>query len=105
MLFDVKSKTCIEPYWVLLFTFVEYVAFSKGSGVQWSFSNKVSALPQFLSFNVGQEEKTTKPMSDPFASSGFKAISTADAFDTTHKRPSGEMLVWFYSFCLNKRFE
>ncbi|CAL5354794.1 unnamed protein product [Camellia sinensis] len=66
-------------------------AFSKGSGVQWSLSNKVSALPHFLSFNVGQEEKTTKPVSDPFASSGFKAISTADAFDTTHKRPSGEM--------------
>ncbi|KAI8003275.1 putative myosin-binding protein 5 [Camellia lanceoleosa] len=71
----------------------EDIAFSKGSGLQWSFSNKLSALPHFLSFNVGQEEKTTKPVSDPFASSGFKAISTANAFDTTHKCPSGEMQV------------
>ncbi|GMP59305.1 hypothetical protein CsSME_00022636 [Camellia sinensis var. sinensis] len=34
-------------------------AFSKGSGVQWPLSNKVSALPHFMSFKVAQDE--TKP--------------------------------------------
>ncbi|XP_052205330.1 protein TIFY 6B-like isoform X3 [Diospyros lotus] len=66
-------------------------AFSKGSGAQWPMSNKVSALPHFMSFKVAQDEKTAKAMPDPLASSGFMALSTPDAFETTHKRPFGEM--------------
>ncbi|KAL7260274.1 hypothetical protein ACSBR1_006028 [Camellia fascicularis] len=65
-------------------------AFSKGSGVQWPLSNKVSALPHFMSFKVAQDEMKPKVMSDPVASSGFMSISTADAFDTTRKHRSGE---------------
>ncbi|GMP59303.1 hypothetical protein CsSME_00022636 [Camellia sinensis var. sinensis] len=65
-------------------------AFSKGSGVQWPLSNKVSALPHFMSFKVAQDETKPKVMSDPLAASGFMSISTADAFDTTRKHRSGE---------------
>ncbi|KAL7240191.1 hypothetical protein ACSBR2_005959 [Camellia fascicularis] len=65
-------------------------AFSKGSVVQWPLSNKVSALPHFMSFKVAQDEMKPKVMSDPLASSGFMSISTADAFDTTRKHRSGE---------------
>nr|UNH55878.1 jasmonate ZIM-domain 1 variant 3 [Camellia sinensis var. sinensis] len=65
-------------------------AFSKGSGVQWPLSNKVSALPHFMSFKVAQDEMKPKVMSDPLAASGFMSISTADAFDTTRKHRSGE---------------
>uniref|UniRef100_A0A5B7A904 Protein TIFY n=1 Tax=Davidia involucrata TaxID=16924 RepID=A0A5B7A904_DAVIN len=60
------------------------------SGVPWPLSNKVSALPHFMSFKTAQEDKTAKIMSDPLPS-GFMAISTADAFDHAHKRPLGEI--------------
>ena len=71
--------------------FVEFVAFSNGSGVQWPLSNKVSTLPHFMSFNA-QEEKMVKSMSELHTSSGYMGIS-ADGVDTTHKRPLGEMQV------------
>ncbi|PSR91049.1 Protein TIFY 6B like [Actinidia chinensis var. chinensis] len=67
----------------------EFVPFSNGSGVQWPLSNKVSALPHFMSFKA-QEEKMAKSMSDIHTSFGYMGIS-ADGFDTTHKRPLGEM--------------
>ncbi|XP_043813851.1 protein TIFY 6B isoform X2 [Manihot esculenta] len=57
----------------------------RGSAMQWSFSNKVSAIPQILSFKSGVEEKPRKPTHDRIASSGFIPISTADAFDSNHK--------------------
>lgn len=60
--------------------------FTKGSGVQWPFSNKVSALPHFMSFNVGQEDKTRKTTSELHISSGFGPVPTADAFDQSQKR-------------------
>ncbi|XAR63666.1 hypothetical protein NMG60_11023690 [Bertholletia excelsa] len=66
-------------------------AFSKGSGVQWPSSNKVSALPHFMSFKAAQEERMTKIVSEPHVSAGFMAIPTADAFDSTLKRPSNEI--------------
>ncbi|GMP34220.1 hypothetical protein CsSME_00007186 [Camellia sinensis var. sinensis] len=56
-------------------------AFSKGSGVQWPLSNKVSALPPFMSFKVAQDEMKPKVMSDPLAASGFMSISTAHALN------------------------
>uniref|UniRef100_A0A6N2KB79 Protein TIFY n=1 Tax=Salix viminalis TaxID=40686 RepID=A0A6N2KB79_SALVM len=62
----------------------------RGSGMQWSFSNKVSAIPQFLSFKSSLEEKPRKAVHDPLASSsGFMSISTADAFDSSQKTYSG----------------
>ncbi|KAG5233862.1 protein TIFY 6B [Salix suchowensis] len=62
----------------------------RGSGMQWSFSNKVSAIPQFLSFKSSLEEKPRKAVHDPLASSsGFMSISTADAFDSSQKTYPG----------------
>ncbi|KAK9275996.1 hypothetical protein L1049_005527 [Liquidambar formosana] len=65
--------------------------FALGSGIQWPFSNKVSALPHFMSFKAAQEDKPKKIVADPLASSGFMSISTADAFDPSHKRTTGEI--------------
>jgi jasmonate ZIM domain-containing protein len=62
----------------------------RGSGMQWSFSNKVSAIPQFLSFKSSLEDKPRKAVHDPVASSsGLMSISTADAFDSNQKTYSG----------------
>ena len=60
--------------------FSEFVAFTKGSGIQWPFSNKISALPHFMSFKTVQEDKSKKVASDSLAS---------------------EMQVCSYPFCLN----
>ncbi|PON62718.1 Jasmonate-zim domain protein [Parasponia andersonii] len=60
--------------------------YAKGSGVQWPFSNKVSALPHLMSFKVGQEDKTRKTMPESIIASGFVPFSTADAFDQSQKR-------------------
>ncbi|OMO69884.1 Tify [Corchorus olitorius] len=46
--------------------------------MQLSFSNKVSAGPQFLSFKAGQEDRPRKTAHDHIVSSGFMAIPTAD---------------------------
>ncbi|GLU18366.1 hypothetical protein SLE2022_346720 [Rubroshorea leprosula] len=61
----------------------------KGSGMQWSFSNKVSATPQFLSFKASQEERPRKTAHDHMMSSGFMTISTPDAHESNHKQYSG----------------
>ncbi|KAJ7975263.1 Protein TIFY 6B [Quillaja saponaria] len=57
----------------------------RGSGMQWSFSNKVSALPQFLSFKAAQDDRQRKTVLDPQASTGFMTISTAEALDSNPK--------------------
>ncbi|KAJ6295069.1 hypothetical protein OIU76_023047 [Salix suchowensis] len=60
----------------------------RGPGLHWSFPNKVSAIPQFLSFKSSMEDKPRKAVLDPTASSsssGFMSISTADAFDSNQK--------------------
>ncbi|KAM5570374.1 hypothetical protein ABKV19_011165 [Rosa sericea] len=59
---------------------------SSNSGMQWSFSNKVSALPQFLSFTAPQEEMSRKGVHD---TSSFMTLSTADAFESSRKSSSG----------------
>ncbi|XP_062171387.1 protein TIFY 6B-like isoform X2 [Alnus glutinosa] len=61
------------------------------AGVQWQFSNKVSALSHLMSFKIVQEDKTKNIASDPLMSSGFMNISTADAFDASQKRSMGEI--------------
>ncbi|KAG5007517.1 hypothetical protein GLYMA_09G174200v4 [Glycine max] len=57
----------------------------RSSGMQWSFPNKVSALPQFLSFKTNQEDKPRKTILEPLASSGYMAMSTQYAFDSNQK--------------------
>ncbi|EOY21399.1 Jasmonate-zim-domain protein 3, putative isoform 5, partial [Theobroma cacao] len=47
--------------------------------MQLSFSNKVSAIPQFLSFKAAQEDRLRKTAHDPLVSSGFMAKPTADS--------------------------
>ncbi|XVE91973.1 hypothetical protein REPUB_Repub01dG0057000 [Reevesia pubescens] len=55
------------------------IGFSKSSGMQWPFSNKVSAVPQLMTFNFAQGDKTKKIGSDSLVSPGFMPISTTDA--------------------------
>ncbi|KAF5445554.1 hypothetical protein F2P56_034600 [Juglans regia] len=62
----------------------------RGSGMQWPFSNKISAGPQFLSFRATQEDSPRKTLHDPLASSGsMTTISSAAVFDTNQKPYSG----------------
>ncbi|XWS69371.1 hypothetical protein CRYUN_Cryun04dG0173400 [Craigia yunnanensis] len=55
------------------------IGFTKSSGIQRPFSNKVSAVPQLMTFNFAQGDKTKKIGSDSLVSPGFMPISTADA--------------------------
>jgi jasmonate ZIM domain-containing protein len=57
----------------------------KSLGMQWSFSNKGSNLPQFLSFKNTHEDRSRNTLMDPVASSGYMTISTKDAFDSNQK--------------------
>ncbi|RDX72952.1 Protein TIFY 6B [Mucuna pruriens] len=57
----------------------------RSSGMQWSFPNKVSVLPQFLSFKTNQEDGHRKTILDPLASPGYMTMSTEDAFDSNQK--------------------
>ncbi|XP_058078840.1 protein TIFY 6B isoform X2 [Magnolia sinica] len=52
-------------------------AYMGGTGMQWTFSNKVSALPQFMAFKASQEERPKKMMFDHHSSSGFQPILTS----------------------------
>nr|DAD35744.1 TPA_asm: hypothetical protein HUJ06_006384 [Nelumbo nucifera] len=63
-------------------------AFMRGPGMQWPFSNKVSALPHFMPFKAGQDDRAKKIIFDPFASGFIPTIATADAFDA-NKQTSG----------------
>ncbi|XP_073294343.1 protein TIFY 6B-like isoform X1 [Primulina huaijiensis] len=58
--------------------------------MQWSFSNKVSPLPQLLSFQDVHEEKP-KTGFDSLASTGLVSITTTEAFDSDHNPYSGVM--------------
>lgn len=84
----------------LLILFLRFEGYTKGSGVQWPFSNKVSALPHLMSFKVGQEDKTRRTMPESIMSSGFGPFATADAFDQCQKRPILEfqvcIVLWIY---------
>uniref|UniRef100_A0A5B7BU60 Protein TIFY n=1 Tax=Davidia involucrata TaxID=16924 RepID=A0A5B7BU60_DAVIN len=64
---------------------------ARGSAMQWSFSNKVCALPQFLSFKGAQEDRPRKTGYDSLTSTGFMTISSAEAFDSKHKSYSGHV--------------
>ncbi|XP_022841492.1 protein TIFY 6B-like isoform X2 [Olea europaea var. sylvestris] len=63
----------------------------RSSAMQWSFPNKVSAVPQLLSFQGAQIEKP-KTGFDSLASSGLVTITTTtEAFDSDQKPYSGVM--------------
>ena len=54
--------------------------------MQWSFSNKVSALPQFLSFKAPQDNRQPrKTVNDPLGSSTLMTISNVATCDTNQK--------------------
>ncbi|KAI9169207.1 hypothetical protein LWI28_008930 [Acer negundo] len=53
--------------------------------MQLSFANKVTAIPQFLSFKAAKEDRQRKIVNDTQVSSGFMSTSTADAFDSNQK--------------------
>ncbi|KAK9105921.1 hypothetical protein Scep_022765 [Stephania cephalantha] len=57
--------------------------FTRGSVMQWPFSNKVSALPQLMPFKVVQDERSKR--TDSFVSPGFMSITSADALDANQK--------------------
>ncbi|XP_021293370.1 protein TIFY 6B-like [Herrania umbratica] len=69
------------------------IGFSKRSGIQWPFSNKVSAVPQLMNFNFAQGDKVKKIGSDSLVSPGFMRISAADAAEVqksfNHNRQGG----------------
>lgn len=56
--------------------------------MQRAFSNKVSALPHFMSFKAAPEERPRKIIFDPLASSAFQPIPPTNVFSSNHK-PSG----------------
>ncbi|KAL6003500.1 hypothetical protein ACLOJK_023731 [Asimina triloba] len=64
-----------------------------GPGMQWTFSNKVSALPPSITMNMSQEEHSKKLTFEHHSSSGFQPITTT--FDCSQKpvyspaQPSG----------------
>ncbi|GMJ04468.1 JASMONATE-INSENSITIVE 3, jasmonate-zim-domain protein 3 [Hibiscus trionum] len=55
------------------------IGFTKSSGIQWPFSNKVSAVPQLMNFNFVQGDRTKKVGYDPKVSPMFMPTSTMDA--------------------------
>ncbi|XWS63964.1 hypothetical protein CRYUN_Cryun06bG0146400 [Craigia yunnanensis] len=69
------------------------IGFTKSSGIQWPFSNKVSAVPQLITFNFAQGDKTKKNGSDSLVSPGFMPVSTSDAAEVrksfNHNRQGG----------------
>jgi jasmonate ZIM domain-containing protein len=69
--------------------------------MQWSFSNKLSAVPQFLSFRDAQEDRSRKIVHDPVASSGFMNISAADVFESSQKPYSGVIQVFSFALSLS----
>ncbi|RWR75037.1 protein TIFY 6B-like protein [Cinnamomum micranthum f. kanehirae] len=62
--------------------------FMGGCEMQRAFSNKVSALPHFMSFKAAPEERPRKIIFDPLASSAFQPIPPTNVFSSNHK-PSG----------------
>ncbi|KAI4313738.1 hypothetical protein L6164_026694 [Bauhinia variegata] len=76
---EITSDVCKDP------------GFTKGSIVQWPFSNKVSAVPHVVSFKASQDDKTKMMVSDSLTSAGFMAISSPDAYDASQKRSASEL--------------
>lgn len=84
---------------------VEIVGFGNGSGVQWPFTNKVTAVPHFMNFKVSQEDKGRKMVSEPLVSSEFLSVSSGDGYDQSRKRSSAEIQVCFCCFLCYRRWK
>ncbi|KAK4350104.1 hypothetical protein RND71_029417 [Anisodus tanguticus] len=61
---------------------------ARSSAMQWSFSNNISAHPQYLSFKSGEEDKP-KTGFESLASTGLVTITTTEAVDSSHRTYSG----------------
>ncbi|XP_057514405.1 protein TIFY 6B isoform X2 [Actinidia eriantha] len=60
--------------------------------MQWSFANKVSAVPRLLSFKSStQDDGSKKTGFYSLASTGFMTISSVEAFESNHKHYSSIM--------------
>ncbi|XVF02892.1 hypothetical protein REPUB_Repub04eG0213900 [Reevesia pubescens] len=74
------------------------IGLTKSTGMQWPFSNKVSAVPHLMNFNFAQGDKTKRIGSDSLVSLGFMPISTADAAEVqksfNHNRQGGSNFSW-----------
>ncbi|GAB2279957.1 hypothetical protein Dimus_014593 [Dionaea muscipula] len=69
-----------------------------GSGVPWPFMNKGSALPHFMPFKAGQDDRTKKMASVPASSPGFTPVNSAaeiqsNSFSNPSLANSGQNLV------------
>ncbi|PIN13493.1 hypothetical protein CDL12_13878 [Handroanthus impetiginosus] len=65
--------------------------FVRSSGVPWPLSDKVSAIPQFMSLKPEQDEKPSKIKSDFLASHGYIVKSGSDIFEAMHNRQSSDV--------------
>lgn len=73
----VKEEACNDGF--------REIGFTKGSGIHWPFTNKVSAVPHLMPFSLGQGDKSRKLGSDALVSSGFMPLSTSDAYSRSQK--------------------
>ncbi|XP_023519148.1 protein TIFY 6B-like isoform X2 [Cucurbita pepo subsp. pepo] len=71
----------------------EFEDTSKNTGMQWSFSNKVSAVPQLLSFKAAQDEKQRKITVDPLGP--YSSVIQNVASD---KKPANQYAMTAYRF-------
>lgn len=78
------------------YTFFVLICAVRSSGMRWSFPNKVSVLPQFLSFKTPQEDRHRKTILDPLASSGYMNMPTKEAFESNQKPVLGVAQVCFF---------
>ena len=70
--------------------------------MQWSFSNKASANPQFFSFEgAGAGAKDDKPKTgfEALATTGLVTITTTEAVDSSQKPYSSVVQVIFVFLC------
>lgn len=67
--------------------------------MHWSFPNKVSAIPHFLSYKAAQDDMPRRSVCDyPLVSSGLMPMSNADAIESNQKPHSGVVQV---CYCLS----
>ncbi|XP_050936162.1 protein TIFY 6B-like isoform X2 [Cucumis melo] len=69
---------------------------SGSSSMQWSFSNKVSAVPQLLSFKASQDEKPKKVIADPLVSSDIHRPYSSNV--ASDKKPVNQYAMAVYPF-------
>ncbi|XP_023519147.1 protein TIFY 6B-like isoform X1 [Cucurbita pepo subsp. pepo] len=72
----------------------EFEDTSKNTGMQWSFSNKVSAVPQLLSFKAAQDEKQRKITVDPLGP--YSSVIQKNV--ASDKKPANQYAMTAYRF-------